>query len=58
MIPYLGTFHRNWIATLLGVFLLTSPTAASITDPVLYLSRALEFQGDNGRLVRIDGSFT
>lgn len=57
MIPNLGPSHRNWIATLLGVFLLTSPTAASITDPVLYLSRALEFQGGNGRLVRIDGSF-
>jgi len=49
--------HRDWIATLVGVLLLASPTAASITDPVLYLSRATDFQGVNGRLIRIEGSF-
>lgn len=57
MIPRIRIAHRDWIAILVGVVLLTSPTAASITDPVLYLSRAVEFQGANGRLVRIDGSF-
>jgi hypothetical protein len=57
MIPRTRTAHRDWIAILVGVFLLTSPTAASITHPELYLSRAVEFQGANGRLVRLDGSF-
>ena len=57
MIPRIRTAHRDWIATLVGLFLLTSPTAASITDPSLYLTRAVEVQGANGRLVRIDGSF-
>ena len=48
---------RKWIPILIGVVVLAGPTAASMTDPTLYLSRAVEVQGVNGRLVRIEGSF-
>ncbi len=57
MIPKIENRPWNWIATVVGLLLLASPTAASITDPLLYLSRANEFQGVNGRLIRIEGSF-
>lgn len=57
MFPKVKTACRIGLAILIGAGLLSHTAVASMTDPTLFLSRAVEFQGANSRLVRIEGVF-
>ena len=48
---------RIGLAVLIGAGLLSRTADASMTDPTLFLSRAVEFEGTSNRLVRIEGEF-
>ncbi|HEB90250.1 MAG TPA: hypothetical protein ENI85_11820 [Deltaproteobacteria bacterium] len=58
MFPKNERHGYRWVAILAAALLLTTGTIhASQTDPTLFLSRAVSFAGNHGRLVRIDGLF-
>ena len=57
MIPKTKTMQNLWIASLIGLFALAGTIHASQTDPTLFISHAVDFDGSHGRLVRIEGEF-